>query len=76
MDLDLRLMFIEHQSTSGAKIWPAPALHKSSTALLLPYGNYGASRISPTAKRIITSVGTGIRFCEGCKTISFLQSGC
>ena len=51
-------MFVEHQSTSGAKIWPAPVLHKSSTALLFPYGNYGAYRISTKAKRIITYVGS------------------
>jgi hypothetical protein len=47
-------MFVEHQSTSGAKIWLAPVLHKSSTALLFPYGNYGVHSISPGEKRTIT----------------------
>jgi hypothetical protein len=47
-------MFAEHQSTSGAKILEAPLLHKSSSALLFEYGNYGAYRISTNAERIIT----------------------
>jgi hypothetical protein len=47
-------MFVEHQSTSGAKISPAPVLHKSNIALLSQYGNYGYYSISTIARRIIT----------------------
>jgi len=32
MDLDLRLMFVEHQSTSGTKIGRCQTLYKSAIA--------------------------------------------
>jgi hypothetical protein len=51
-------MFVEHQPTSAAKISRTPMLHKSITALLLPYGNYGFYSISTNAGRIITQGNT------------------
>ena len=47
-------MFVEHQSTSGTKIYWALAVRKSVTALLFVYGNYGVNSICPYKKRINT----------------------
>ena len=44
----LRLMFVEHQSTSGTKILPLLSLRKSINALFLTYCFYGTNRIITT----------------------------
>ena len=55
MDLD-RLMFVEHQSTSGTKIEHANTLDKSSIANFYPCYNYCLDRNLPMEKSRINTI--------------------